>query len=182
MKLSVVIPVYNEESTISEVIDKVRAVKLPIDKEIIVVDDGCTNGTVETLEQKQEDVTYVQELIWKELTTKLGTRVNVHQEQAFSSEFLSLLALQAAIPILVSLISGGLYDLLKEKGCPNVNPDDRQMIVNVFINQQVHPNAPLSVDSFATLRRQLQPLGFTNDEIAALYHKVQEGLAQRKAQ
>lgn len=59
MKLSVVIPVYNEESTISEVIDKVRAVELPIDKEIIVVDDGSTDGTAEILERKQEDVTYV---------------------------------------------------------------------------------------------------------------------------
>lgn len=59
MKLSVVIPVYNEESTIGEVIDKVRAVDLPIDKEIIVVDDGSTDGTVKILERKQEDVTYI---------------------------------------------------------------------------------------------------------------------------
>ena len=59
MKLSVIIPVYNEESTISEVIDKVRAVELPVDKEIIVVDDGSTDHTVEILEQRQQDVTFV---------------------------------------------------------------------------------------------------------------------------
>lgn len=47
--LSVIIPVYNEKSTISEVIEKVSAVELPIDKEIIVVDDGSTDGTVEIL-------------------------------------------------------------------------------------------------------------------------------------
>jgi dolichol-phosphate mannosyltransferase len=59
MKLSVIIPVYNEASTISEVIDKVRTVELPVDKEIIVVDDGSTDGTVEILKRRQADVTYV---------------------------------------------------------------------------------------------------------------------------
>ncbi len=47
--LSVIIPVYNEKSTISEVIEKVSNVDLPIEKEIIVVDDGSTDGTVEIL-------------------------------------------------------------------------------------------------------------------------------------
>ena len=59
MKLSVVIPVFNEELTISEVIDKVRAVQLPLDREIIVVDDGSTDRTAEILKQRQEDVTFV---------------------------------------------------------------------------------------------------------------------------
>ena len=59
MKLSVIIPVYNEESTISEVIDKVQAVELPLNKEIIVIDDGSTDHTVEILEQRQKDVTFV---------------------------------------------------------------------------------------------------------------------------
>lgn len=46
MKLSVIIPVYNEQKTISELIDKVKAVKLKgIKKEIIVVDDGSTDAS-----------------------------------------------------------------------------------------------------------------------------------------
>lgn len=47
MKLSVVIPVYNEKRTILEVLDRVRGVPLP--KEIILVDDGSTDGTREVL-------------------------------------------------------------------------------------------------------------------------------------
>ena len=50
MKLSVIIPVYNEKSTISEIIDRVRAVDIP--KEIIVVDDGSRDGTTEVLKEK----------------------------------------------------------------------------------------------------------------------------------
>jgi len=47
MKLSVVIPVYNEAATIADLIDRVRAVAL--DKEIIVVDDCSKDGTREVL-------------------------------------------------------------------------------------------------------------------------------------
>ena len=47
MKLSVVIPVYNEKGTILEVLKRVRAVALP--KEIIVVDDYSSDGTRELL-------------------------------------------------------------------------------------------------------------------------------------
>lgn len=48
MKLSVIIPCYNEASTIGRIIDAVRASPYP-DKELIVVDDGSTDGTRERL-------------------------------------------------------------------------------------------------------------------------------------
>src|SRR4029079_5772365 len=43
LKLSVVIPVYNEEATIRQVLESVAA--LPIATEIIVIDDASTDGT-----------------------------------------------------------------------------------------------------------------------------------------
>jgi glycosyltransferase involved in cell wall biosynthesis len=46
-RLSVVIPVYNERATIEELLKRVQAVT--IDKEIVVVDDGSTDGTRELL-------------------------------------------------------------------------------------------------------------------------------------
>jgi glycosyltransferase involved in cell wall biosynthesis len=47
MKISVVVPVYNEAKTISELLARIRAV--PIEKEIILVDDCSTDGTREVL-------------------------------------------------------------------------------------------------------------------------------------
>ena len=47
MKLSIIIPVFNEEKTVAELIDKVVDVRIPkVEKEIIVVDDGSTDKTV----------------------------------------------------------------------------------------------------------------------------------------
>jgi glycosyltransferase involved in cell wall biosynthesis len=46
MRLSVIIPVYNEEQTIDEVIARVSAVDLPgVEKEFVIANDGSTDGT-----------------------------------------------------------------------------------------------------------------------------------------
>ena len=45
MKLSVVIPVYNEEGTLREIVQRVVAADLGIEKEIILVDDCSTDGS-----------------------------------------------------------------------------------------------------------------------------------------
>lgn len=46
MKLSIIIPVYNEERTIGEVLKRLNKLKIPgIEREIIVVDDGSTDST-----------------------------------------------------------------------------------------------------------------------------------------
>ena len=50
MKLSIIIPCYNEQKTISVILDKVRNLK-DYDKEIIVVDDCSTDGTKEILKK-----------------------------------------------------------------------------------------------------------------------------------
>jgi glycosyltransferase involved in cell wall biosynthesis len=47
LRVSIIIPVYNEAATVGAVIDKVR--ELDLDKEIIVVDDGSRDGTRQAL-------------------------------------------------------------------------------------------------------------------------------------
>lgn len=49
MKLSIIIPVYNEEKTIDTVIKKIIKLQLPCRKEIIIVNDGSTDGTAKIL-------------------------------------------------------------------------------------------------------------------------------------
>jgi glycosyltransferase involved in cell wall biosynthesis len=47
MKLSVVIPAYNEEATIEEIVERVR--QAPFEKEILIVDDASSDGTSKLL-------------------------------------------------------------------------------------------------------------------------------------
>jgi len=52
LKLSVVIPVYNEKKTLNELILRVEAVS--IDKEVIIVDDASTDGTRDLLKKYEK--------------------------------------------------------------------------------------------------------------------------------
>jgi len=61
MKLSVIVPAYNEVHTIGDIISRISAV--PLDKEIIVVDDGSVDGTGNVLEEVKKRFPDVQVFI-----------------------------------------------------------------------------------------------------------------------
>jgi glycosyltransferase involved in cell wall biosynthesis len=64
LKVSVVIPAYNEERTIASVVAAVRAVKVPgVVFEVVVVDDGSTDGTQEACQA-------------------LGTAIDIYERQS----------------------------------------------------------------------------------------------------
>ena len=50
--VSIILPVYNEQKTLRKVVE--RVVALPIHKEILIVDDGSTDGTSEVVDQLAE--------------------------------------------------------------------------------------------------------------------------------
>jgi dolichol-phosphate mannosyltransferase len=55
VKISIIIPVYNEFRTLPQVLDRVRKAPLPqgCTKEIVVIDDGSTDGTAQVLGEQQ---------------------------------------------------------------------------------------------------------------------------------
>jgi glycosyltransferase involved in cell wall biosynthesis len=53
-KLSILIPVYNERATVNELFRRVQAIPLPVDREIIAVDDGSTDGTRDLLKDRKD--------------------------------------------------------------------------------------------------------------------------------
>jgi glycosyltransferase involved in cell wall biosynthesis len=58
MMISIVIPVYNEEDTLGQILERVTGVSLPMDKEIIVVDDCSTDGTPDVLRSLEREASY----------------------------------------------------------------------------------------------------------------------------
>jgi glycosyltransferase involved in cell wall biosynthesis len=54
-KISIIVPVYNEEKTVGTMIEKLKSVELPLEKEIIVVDDKSADNSLNIL-KKLEDI------------------------------------------------------------------------------------------------------------------------------
>lgn len=76
--LSVIIPVFNEQATIAEVIDMVSRVELPIEREIIVVDDGSTDSTaaiLHTISPKIREIHIATENMGKGSAVRIGLRL-----------------------------------------------------------------------------------------------------------
>ena len=48
-RLSIIVPVYNEVRTVRAVLDRLVGIELPVEREILVVDDGSTDGPREVL-------------------------------------------------------------------------------------------------------------------------------------
>ncbi|PIP86433.1 glycosyl transferase [Candidatus Campbellbacteria bacterium CG11_big_fil_rev_8_21_14_0_20_44_21] len=74
MKLSIIIPVYNEEKTLKETLEQVLASSVPGigQKEIIVVDDGSTDGSKEIAENFSNKNSEVRHLVHEKNSGKGG--------------------------------------------------------------------------------------------------------------
>jgi len=80
MKLSVVMPVFNEKPTIQRIIDKVLAVQL--DKELIIVDDGSTDGTREVLKELEPSLNGAARIFYMDRNRGKGSAVRYGISQA----------------------------------------------------------------------------------------------------
>ena len=86
MKLSIVIPVYNEKDYIREIVNSV--IKAPVsdlEKEIIIVDDNSIDGTIEILRNEIEPI--VQKIIYKEKNQGKGAALRTGFQHASGDIF-----------------------------------------------------------------------------------------------
>lgn len=78
-KLSIIIPAYNERNTIAESVRRARDCELPIEREIIIVDDGSTDGTRDIIRQLEDSTVRV---VMKESNGGKGTALRRGFEEA----------------------------------------------------------------------------------------------------
>jgi len=75
MMLSIIIPVYNEEKTILKILDKIDRVRLPVKKEIIIIDDFSTDKTkkiLKDIKEKNKKIFYHKKNLGKGCAVKTG--------------------------------------------------------------------------------------------------------------
>ena len=75
-RLSVIIPVYNERGTIEEIVRRVLAAPLDgVEKEVILVDDGSTDGTRDILRQMQAEQPQRAHIVFHEFNQGKGAAI-----------------------------------------------------------------------------------------------------------
>jgi glycosyltransferase involved in cell wall biosynthesis len=72
MKVSIVIPCYNEINTIDLIVQQVLAVELPIDRELVIVDDFSTDGTRDFLHNLENEHRETIQVIYHEANRGKG--------------------------------------------------------------------------------------------------------------
>jgi glycosyltransferase involved in cell wall biosynthesis len=110
--LSVVMPVFNEAATIEEIVQRVLAV--PIRTQLIVVDDGSTDGTRDTLSRLQQEMGFT--LLLQQENQGKGAALR----RGFAEVRGDLVAIQDAdleyspeeLPMLIELICQGRADVV----------------------------------------------------------------------
>ena len=55
MKLSIVMPIYNEAATLRQIVEKVASVDLGVEKQLVFVDDCSTDGSRDILQEIEQD-------------------------------------------------------------------------------------------------------------------------------
>ena len=79
--LSIIVPVYNEEATVQRVIERLLSIDLPIGREILVVNDGSTDGTRRVLDALPE-VPGTLRIVHAEVNGGKGRAIRTGFEQA----------------------------------------------------------------------------------------------------
>jgi len=113
MKLSVIIPCYNEEATILDIVSQVNAIPVS-DLEVIVVDDGSIDGSRELLETSVEPL--VKKVVYHQANLGKGAALN----SGFSEATGDVLVVQDAdleydprnLPGMLALIEDGKADVV----------------------------------------------------------------------
>ena len=120
MKLSVIMPVYNEKETIREILEKVRRVNL--EKEIVIVDDASLDGTTEVLRRVESE-----NLKFESFESKKDTDIKIiyHRENQGKG---------SAIRTALQFVTGDI--VIIQDGDLEYNPEDYQKLVEPIISGQ----------------------------------------------
>jgi hypothetical protein len=129
-------------------------------------------------ELSERDIDITLEVLRTEILKKMSSVRSDRDGYPLGGELITLLVYQVAIPLLVSLLSAGVYDALKARIHAHMTIRESQDAARQLVGKPMSPHvADLSVETLETVRIELEPIGFTADEIISLHDQVKARLS-----
>lgn len=123
----------------------------------------------------EADVTVAREMIVAEIE---GQQTGSPDEDAQAlSGVLEITLLQAVIPILVSLTSCVLNEVVKGKVLTALKRREAEQAIEELLKQPLVPADKLEDESLTEIKRVLDPLGLTEFDIERIYRSVKQRLS-----
>jgi hypothetical protein len=125
----------------------------------------------------EQDVDRVRETAVAAIAEQMRARSTRSDAYAFDPGILAFIGTQVVIPILVSLTTDKLKEVLKGKDLATTSEDEVAEITNELVGRPVADTPELTPEAFAALAEQLRPMGFSDAAIAEVFLKAQRSLA-----
>ncbi len=106
------------------------------------------------------------------LSQKLNKKSTSRDDQTMAGEGLGFLALQILIPMLVSLCSSALYDVLKGRILAKLGRKEAERAMRHLYGKTGDTSLCLSSECLEVLSVEMAPLGFSDSEITAMYERI----------
>ena len=127
----------------------------------------------------EHDIERVREAAVVAIAEQVGTGSGRSDAYAFDPGILAFLGSQVVLPILVSLTTDKLKDVLKDKDLATASPDEVAEASQALVGRPLADAPTLTPEAFAALAEQLRPMGFSDVAIAEVFLNVQRSLAER---
>jgi hypothetical protein len=131
---------------------------------------------------EQQDIDAVYDTVALEIRSKMSRTAVQGRDYAFGAELLTVLVHQIVIPIMVSLSGRAIYEGLASRVRAHTEGESAKKEANEYVGKELSVEHPLTSETREALKNELIPLGFTAEEIEALYRKVQSKLLRKDEQ
>jgi hypothetical protein len=119
----------------------------------------------------ENDIVLIRDEVAKELKPRLEQNTP-GKGQALGFEILPELVSKVVLPIVVSLSSRGLYDVLQGKVLGSLKKKQTDKLTAGMVGAEIRQSGEIDETCMNELKRELLPLGITEEQIQGIYSKI----------
>lgn len=131
---------------------------------------------------REYELKVVRQTLYEAIEEKLSSARSSEENLYMGGDFFATLIEQLVLPIVVSLCSSALYDILKENKLRTFRKKQITEVLQGLLGKGIKLEEPLDAQCLIELREEMAPMGFSDTEILFIYAKVRQKLASLYAE